>query len=151
MEINKKQIIYILLVMIWMIVVFFFSNQSSDVSSKQSGGITETVVKVIKKDNKEISQNEIDTIETIVRKCAHFTLYTIGGILVMNCIYTTKIQYKRKFIYAILFLFLYAITDEVHQLFVSGRSGEITDVLLDTIGSCFGIVIFSRLIKYKRR
>ena len=33
---------------------------------------------------------------------------------------------------------LYAVTDEIHQLFVPGRSGQITDVILDSCGGLIG-------------
>ena len=37
---------------------------------------------------------------------------------------------------------IYAITDEIHQLFIVGRSGSIIDVLIDSIGIFTGISIF---------
>lgn len=151
MEVNKKQIIYALLIIIWMAIVFIFSNQPSDVSSKTSGSITEKVVQAITKDNKKITQSQRDTIETVIRKCAHFGLYLIGGILTTNFINTTKVQGKRIIIYAILFIFVYAITDEVHQLFVPGRSGEIRDVFIDTAGGSCGTLLFIISRKIVRR
>ena len=151
MELNKKQIIYMLALIIWMVVVFIFSNQPADVSSKASGGITERVVHAITKDNKKITQTQRDQIETIIRKCAHFVLYLIGGILTVKFLSTTKVQDKRIIIYAIAFCFAYAITDEVHQLFVPGRSGEIRDVIIDTLGATTGTVLFWTLRKIVRR
>lgn len=151
MEVNKKQIIYVLLIIIWMAIVFIFSNQPSDVSSKTSGSITEKVVQAITKDNKKITQNQRDTIETVIRKCAHFGLYLIGGILTTSFINTTNVQGKRIIIYAILFIFVYAITDELHQLFVPGRSGEIRDVIIDTVGGSCGTLLFIISRKIVRR
>lgn len=151
MELNKKQIIYMLAIIIWMAIVFTFSNQPADVSSKASGGITERVVHAITKDNKKITQTQRDQIETIIRKCAHFALYLIGGILTANFLSTTKVQDKRIYIYAIAFCFAYAITDEIHQLFVPGRSGEIRDVIIDTAGATTGTMLFWTLRKILRR
>ena len=142
MGLNKKQVIYLVLIIIWMAVVFAFSNQPAEISSRTSGGITEKVVKVITKDNQTMSQNQRDTIETVIRKCAHFGLYAIGGFLTANFVSTTKAQDKYIIIYAIIFTFVYAVTDEVHQLFVPGRSGEIRDVLIDTAGASVGTVLF---------
>ena len=42
--------------------------------------------------------------------------------------------------------FLYASTDEFHQTFVPGRSGEIRDILIDTFGVLLGALIVTRLI-----
>ena len=147
MELNKKQIIYMLALIIWMAIVFIFSNQPADVSSKASGGITEKVVHAITKDNKKITQTQREQIETIIRKCAHFTLYLIGGILTTNLLSTTKVKDKHIILYAIVFCFVYAITDEVHQLFVPGRSGELRDVIIDTLGATTGTMLFWMLKK----
>ena len=38
-------------------------------------------------------------------------------------------------------MFLYAGTDEIHQLFSPGRHGSFGDVVLDTIGSSVGICL----------
>ena len=151
MEINKKQIFYIALIIIWMAVVFAFSNEPAEKSSKASGSITEKVVQAITKDNKKITQSQKDTIETVIRKCAHFTLYAIGGILIANFINTTGTSNKYLIIYSILFAFAYAISDEVHQLLVPGRSGEIKDIVIDTAGATCGVMIFKSLVNVKNR
>ena len=39
------------------------------------------------------------------------------------------------------------MTDEIHQLFVPGRSGQITDVILDSCGGLIGAVL-SAIILY---
>ena len=151
MEVNKKQILYVFLIIIWMATVFAFSNQPAEKSSRTSGNITEKVVKVITKDNKKITQTEKDSIETIIRKCAHFVLYLIGGVLVINFIITTRVEGKYVIIYTILFTFVYAITDEVHQIFVPGRSGEIRDILIDTVGANCGTLLFLKFRKLLNR
>ena len=48
---------------------------------------------------------------------------------------------------------IYAISDEIHQSFIPGRSAQVTDVLIDTSGVIFGIVLvllIYTLIKKKR-
>jgi len=37
---------------------------------------------------------------------------------------------------------IYAITDEVHQLFISGRSGRVEDVIIDSIGVLTGVTVY---------
>ena len=49
---------------------------------------------------------------------------------------------KKQIIYSILFTTLYACTDEIHQLFVEGRSGEIRDIIIDGLGATLGTMIF---------
>ena len=36
-------------------------------------------------------------------------------------------------------IILYAITDEIHQLFIPGRNGNVVDVLIDSCGGLIGI------------
>ena len=52
---------------------------------------------------------------------------------------------------AFVFCFLYACSDEVHQLFVPGRSGNIIDVGIDSIGSYFGILFFYIYYQLRRK
>ena len=137
----KKIIIKILLVILWMILIFCFSNQVSDDSTRLSDGfIKNTICKV----NKGDCNKTIEKTFTPVRKCAHFCVYLILGLLVMNCF---KID-KKYVLYSLLICLLYSISDEIHQIFVSGRSGEVLDVLIDTCGSFLGI---SALYKFKSR
>ena len=37
---------------------------------------------------------------------------------------------------------LYAISDELHQLMIAGRSGNIKDVIIDSLGILTGIMFF---------
>ncbi|MBR3163495.1 MAG: VanZ family protein [Clostridia bacterium] len=151
MEVNRRKIIYLFLIIIWMIIVFAFSNQPADISSKTSGGITEKVVKAITKDDKKISKRKRDIVEIIVRKCAHFVLYAIGGFLIANYINTTNVQDKRIILYTIVYTLIYAITDEIHQFFVEGRSSELRDIIIDTAGGSFGTILFIALKGFLRR
>ena len=137
----KKNIIKILLVILWMIVIFCFSNQKATDSPRLSDGfIKNTICKINKTDCDKTIKKSFKP----VRKCAHFCVYLILGLLVMNCF-----NIKRKYIvYSLIICLLYSVSDEVHQLFVNGRSGEIIDVFIDTFGSFIGI--FS-LFKYRSR
>ena len=42
--------------------------------------------------------------------------------------------------------FLYACTDEIHQIFVPGRSAQFRDVLIDTLGASFGCLLIHALL-----
>ena len=137
----KKLIIKILLVILWMIVIFCFSNQKATDSTKLSNGfIKNTICKVDKSD----CDKTINKFFKPVRKSAHFCVYLILGLLVMNCF-----NFNKKYIiYSVIICLLYSITDEVHQIFVSGRSGEVLDVFIDTFGSFIGSVC---LYKFRSR
>ncbi len=109
------------LVFICMGVIFWLSSRTAVESAQQSGSILQYLI--------EIFGDNIFT-DFIVRKLAHFLEFT-GLCLLMNiALYQTR---KRKsFISATLLTSLYAVTDEVHQLFVEGRACRITDWAIDT-------------------
>ena len=147
---KTKKIITLILVLLWMILAFNLSNQVAQNSSELSGGLTRKILEVLHMlDGKTIEQQE--TIETIIRKLAHFFLYALGGILILLHINLYKITDKRKVIISWILGTTYAITDELHQLFVPGRSGEIRDVFIDSLGIIIGIIIIRLLLKMIKR
>lgn len=80
-----------------------------------------------------------------VRKAAHMTEYLVFYCTVrfgLHFTYRTS-NVKRRLLTAFVIVFLYACTDEFHQLFVLGRAGRFTDVLID----CFGVAVVT-LITY---
>ncbi len=144
-KIDKKQqikIIKIILIVIWMIVIFNFSNQGGTKSSGTSQKVTKVIVNIITDDKKEANINTMEKIEKVVRKGAHYTIYTIGGFLLMNYAYSTDKTKKHKIFGSLLFGAFYAVTDELHQFFVPGRSARLFDVGIDTLGVLTGIFIY---------
>lgn len=140
-----KKIIYLSLTILWMVIIFLFSSQKGELSSSNSRGfIDKTIIVVYKIFNKNVSLEKeekiIDTFEMPIRKVAHFFEYFILGLLV----YLTLNEFGIKSKYLMLFVcFLYASCDEIHQLFVAGRSGQFIDVLLDSFGSFVSIFLIS--------
>lgn len=143
------KVLKLLLVIIWMIVIFSFSNQKADDSSKLSDGLILKTVRIIEKINhKTYSDEEIlDKFVKPVRKLAHFTIYLILGILVYLLI--DEYHLNNSIIISLLICMIYSISDEIHQLFIEGRSGQLFDVLIDTLGSLTGIFIIYFIIKHK--
>ena len=133
---NMKKLINLILLILWMILIFTMSNFKAVESDSQSGFIVNILVNIFNIKN-------VDLITLIVRKCAHITEYLILGILMLNCLKDYNI--KNVFIISILVCILYSCSDEIHQIFISGRSGEIVDVLIDTIGIVFGNLIYKRV------
>ena len=112
-----------------------FSNQKADDSSKTSNTfIKSTIGTVFNIKN----QDKLNQFIKPVRKCAHFFLYLVLGILVIICFDDVN---KKTILISIGICLLYSISDEIHQLFVEGRSGEVLDVLIDTTGSSLGVLI----------
>ena len=140
------KVVKICFLVLWMALIFSFSNQKDVDSSKVSDGfIDRTVVKIYKIFNENITkekENEIIEKYTYpIRKLAHYTLYFILGILSFLVVKDYSIN-KKLIIYSLLICFLYACSDEFHQLFIIGRSARVLDVMIDTFGSSCSISIF---------
>ena len=132
-----KNKINILLVIIWMIIIFIMSSFNSTESSNQSNFIVNIISNIF-------NINNIELLSLIIRKIAHFTEYFILGLLVYNMIY----NYNKKIHISIIICILYAISDEIHQLFVPGRSCQFIDILIDSTASILGIYLLYLLYKY---
>lgn len=149
-----KKVIYSIFIVLWMGVIFCLSNQPAIDSTELSDGfISNTIGNVYKFFNKNISSDELNEIKVKythpVRKMAHFTIYMILGILVTLFVREYNVSFNKCLFISLLVCLLYSISDEVHQLFVIGRSGEILDVLIDTSGSFIGIFVFNKLFRKK--
>lgn len=147
-----KKIISTCLLIIWMIIIFIFSNQnavkSETTSDKVSTEIINTVITVTKQEiTEKEKKNLIEDYRFLIRKTAHFTLYVVLGILA----YITFSSYgiKKITLSTIIFCFIYACSDEFHQLFSNGRTAQILDVFIDTLGGIF-ICVLINLIKKTR-
>ena len=142
-----RKVIKFTLVICCMLIIFMFSSDSGTASSKKSDSVIINLVEVIsnKKVNNKDRDKYIEKYVFPVRKCAHFTIYLILGILVISLLSEYRILNFKTVLYTLLIVFLYACSDEFHQLFVSGRSSEIGDVLIDSSGALLAILILSIL------
>ena len=170
----QKRIILGILILIWMITIFLFSSQDGMESESTSDIITNRIVNENIENTAEEGKNYSNegTNETsvteynyeyemykggvrlVVRKSAHFIIYLIGGILVFNFLKTYNLSIKKIIGLTILFILIYASTDEFHQLFVEGRTARVSDVLLDTCGAICGLILIficSKILKLKDR
>ena len=125
----------------WMLLIFLFSNDTGEVSTKKSDGlIIGTIEFLLERDLTDAEKIKyVDWFVTPVRKGAHLLVYFVLGYLMIYTLKEFRLVDKRTYIYAVILCMLYAVCDEVHQYFVPGRSGEVLDVAIDTIGSCLGI------------
>ena len=142
-----KKIVNIVLLVVWMSIIFFYSNQKGEDSSSLSASVIKTTVKtyysVIGKELTEEKLNDsVESLSLVVRKTAHFLEYLILGLLMINVLKDFKVFNIKLMIMSLILCCLYASSDEIHQIFIAGRSGQVTDVILDTFGSLVGIVIY---------
>lgn len=144
-----KRIALLILIILNCITIFSFSAQKADKSSSTSGKVVDVVMEKIYKNKvtKERESTIRENLTRIVRKGAHFSIYTCLGILTYTYFGTYQLSKGKRFAYTICFCFLYACSDELHQRFVEGRSCEFGDVCIDTSGATFGTLIVMMFLK----
>lgn len=148
----KKSIFAVLLV-IWMAFIFSMSSQNSEVSSNTSGDTIKVILSTVPKfteQPEEVQEDVVENLQFITRKSAHFIAYMILGILSI-LIFSKFEKINKKPQFAFLLCVVYAISDEIHQLFVPGRSGQLRDVMIDSSGSFVGIALVLLCIKILKR
>ena len=126
------------LLVIWLIIIFMFSNQTADKSTGVSDKFVSSITNILNIKNKD------EEISIIVRKTAHFMEYFILGILLFLNLRLYNLD--NKLIIGIIFCFIYAVSDEVHQIFIDGRTPKLLDIFIDTLGASLSLFILS-LIK----
>ena len=150
---TKKAPIYITITFIWIAVIFSFSLQPGDTSSQISSGFGKWLIEVFMPGLLEaiefMSTEVLERMHYLLRKCAHFSEYFVLGILMRMTILQTRI--RLKLFMAFVGCVMVASIDETIQRFVSGRSGRIADVVLDSVGAFCGICFVILMGKMFRR
>lgn len=134
-----------ILTLLCMSAIFYFSSQPAVQSSGQSSAVTLFLQRLF---HTQAITNHI------VRKTAHFIEFSGLGFLTSASVFIT---FGKRYL-GVIIASLYAATDEIHQIFVDGRSCQLTDWMLDTVGIITGALIFSavfciirRIIKHKNQ
>lgn len=160
---RKKKILAVVLTLIpvlaLMITIFCFSAQEAVASDRASGGIVSRVITLLYPHFADITEGEqqriIHIFTLLVRKGAHLTEYLLLGAALMGHVKAVSAcrSLKHPVLLSYLIGTLYAASDELHQLFVPGRSGELTDAMLDSLGVLLGVLLIYFLIRlhHKRR
>ena len=137
---------------VWMYIIYWFSNQAWYESTDQSSGFTYTLVNAIATP----SGMDMDTrmkwvviLEPYVRKLCHMGEYAILFLLLFFAIRYFAGDYYKKVFITLCLCFLYACSDEIHQLHVPGRSGQLSDVVVDSLGAVI-IMLIIIMIHRKR-
>ena len=133
------RIIFLILIIINSLIIFGFSAQNGEESSNLSKTVITKIADIFNvEENRETFLN---IGESIIRKLAHFSIYTLLGIWVVCFMLTFKIKLKWQITLTAVWGLLYAITDEFHQTFSFGRHASINDVVIDSLGIFFGITL----------
>ena len=135
---KAKIVAKLLPIIAWMLVIFLMSSEVAGTSSARSDEIVRTIQSI------GVSA-PADPLTFLVRKAAQIGAYFVLGILLFNLLKEYDLGVKKMIFISIAIAMLYACSDEIHQMFVPGRSGEVRDVLIDTAGAAVGVVVYAAL------
>ena len=151
MIIKIRRLILPTLLILQMCFIFTMSSFGHNSSDAQSNLFVDFIAQNFPHVRHGLENNliSLSTLIFLVRKTAHFTEYAIlGSLFFLNLRNTPLGLIKHPLATSILFSFLYACTDEIHQIFVPGRSAQFRDILIDTLGASFGATITYLTIKF---
>lgn len=115
------------------VLIFCLSHQSGEDSTETSGWFTALLNFVF----------PFELTENFVRTMAHFSEFACLSFFMNNLF----VAYKEKLmpVFAIALSFFYAITDEIHQIFIPGRACQFLDMMVDLAGIVSGMFVFTIL------
>ena len=141
-----KKTIIILMIIYYSFIIWSFSSHPADISAKESKSITGIIYDKFAVHIEKFSDMGRDLFvsktDNFIRKCAHFTLFFIFALIISMYVEC----YDKNTLEFLLTVFLtgliFAVSDELHQLFVPGRGCQMRDVLIDSNGVLAGGIIF---------
>ena len=143
---NQHKLLIMLAAVFWMAIIFKLSAQPGEQSNLLSTKVTTLIVSLAQQFRPDVN---VMSLNYFIRKCAHFLAYLVLGIVVLFA--TRRIGYtgKKGIVFTLMLCIGYAITDELHQAFVPGRTPKLMDVLIDSSGASIGIGMFLLFIEGK--
>lgn len=148
MKINIIRTIILILLLGTFYMIFGFSSQDGEESGNLSGKIAKFIVEKLPIEN---TQRSLKRTEGIIRKMAHFSIYTLVGFLLMSFFSTYPLKGNKRIISSIFIGVLYATSDEIHQKFVPGRSCQVTDIMIDSMGVLLGILLLITIVRLHKK
>lgn len=129
------------IVVAWALFIFTLSHQPAHVSRDVSLATTAIVKETVQTINPD-RVVEMRDLHSTVRQLAHVFLYLVLGVLLVYSLGQRSGVRLRHALVAMIFCILYAISDEIHQMYVPGRTAEVVDVVYDGAGAAAGILIY---------
>ena len=131
---------YWLPVLIWMALIFSASADSR--SYEHSSLFVEPFLHWL---FPKMSQERIHLLHHVFRKCAHLTEYAVLALLLWRAVRRPVKNDSRPWVWpeaglALAIAFLYAASDEFHQIFVPTRTAQVSDVFIDTAGGAASLL-----------
>ncbi len=124
-----------------MVLIYIMSAQDAQTSAMTSGGITQWLARFFYGPYTELTKELLQPVSILVRKTGHMAAYAVLFLLSYGTVHFYKdFPVKIKWLLAYGWAVLYAITDEIHQIF-SGRGATVVDVVIDAFGALIGTVL----------
>lgn len=141
---KKRKLVFVVLSVLFAIMIFCFSARDGEESTEDSYTVGMEFGRMIHWDFDNWPEEKqlafAAKVDHPIRKLAHATEYAVFAMLLCG----VWCDADRKRTLAALLAWgtatVYAMTDEFHQLFVPGRSGQAKDVLLDSCGAAVGVL-----------
>ena len=141
------------------LLIFSFSEQDAETSGSLSYMISQKCVEFMNaltggSWTESFQEGLAAYFENPIRKLAHFAEYACMGVLIYGIWRPWKQGNGKWYLLTILWVLVSAAGDEIHQLYVPGRSGNLPDVLLDTCGGSFGLlcgICLERISLWRRK
>lgn len=144
------RVLFALMTLAVMTYIFMLSAETAEQSSQTSAGLIEKAVDTFVSSYKEMPVEEkeqlVSSLQDIVRKAAHFTIFAALGFFTSCFAATYKGKLLKKLLICQAFCSLYATSDEYHQTFSEGRSFQLSDIVMDSFGSLCGILFVFLII-----
>lgn len=119
-----------ILVVICMGIIFSLSAQNGEESSELSNSFVRTFLEKL----------GLTIEEGFLRSCAHCLEFAGLSVLIFNAVFAT-FEMRLTPLIAFVVTVFYAITDEIHQIFVPDRAFQLSDILVDSTGALIGIIV----------
>ena len=127
--------------LVWMCVIFTASSDAD--SARHSSIYFEPLMRWL---FPSMSQAHIEQLHYAFRKCCHMTEFAVLAVLMWRAIRQPQRNDRRNWRWdeaglALSLVFLYAASDELHQVFIPSRTGQISDVVVDVLGGAIGLTL----------
>ena len=147
-----RRVVGLILTVFLMVFIFSMSAQNAEASNQTSGGVIRFTLSLVYPGFNSLgqqAQNQIvSSLQGLVRSTAHFSVFAAHCFSYLIFTLTLeKLKLLMRYLSSIIFSVLYAVSDEIHQLFTPGRAFQFTDVLVDTLGIMLGAAVMYLIMK----
>lgn len=142
----KKKSIFLLIFLLWILFIFFNSSQTG----ANSNAVSYKIVGVISTGFEKIGFEPITMegflkLNIIIRKLAHGFQFFVLAIVLIFLLEHLEVKKENIVFYTLIAIIFFAVFDECHQLFVSGRTPSVIDVIIDFTGGVVGVIMINGL------